>query len=143
MEEQRLPHGEHYPLICTKCSCSYQCRSPWQVSHARCSVGCRCAAPAARAPSAGSSCSDLTGVRWDLSAAEDRVSYAGISAIIVDVIRDPGGPHKSPNLIPKDNFCEKFLIHAGHKALAPHAPLLPLPRETRLRGVSWGNQGDN
>lgn len=47
------------------------------------------------------------------------------------------------NLFLNDNLCEKFFIGASNKVLAPHVPLLRLPRELRLWVVSWGNHGDN
>lgn len=53
----------------------------------------------APAPLVGSFCSNFIRVRQDLWAAEDQESYFCIYVIITDVIRDPGGPHKSPNLI--------------------------------------------
>lgn len=47
------------------------------------------------------------------------------------------------NVFLNDNLCEKFFIGASNKVLAPHVPLLRLPREIRLWVVSWGNHGDN
>lgn len=102
--------------------------------------------PAARVPLAGSSRSDLTGVHWDLSAAEDQVSYFGF--VLLWMLWETQEVPTSLPIWCYGNLSQIIISVSSLSApvikpLAPHAPLLPLPREMGLRGVSWGNHGDN